>query len=181
MKRFSQILCTLLPLLLAPCAYAQVGVYGTLTATRVNNPTSAQSNAYGGTNTGYWATGGSLGVYYDALHLGPVSLGLDLRGSGASKAKTVLGGVRLAVHPPILPIKPYVEGLVGSATTTNIYNNSASDFAYQIVGGIDYSLLPHLDLRAIEIGGGSIPTVISTAPVGTRTMLTISSGLALHF
>ena len=180
-KLFAILAALLLAPLFASAAHAQVGVYGILSATRVSNPSSAQSNTYGGTNTGYWTTGGGGGVYYDAIHLGPVSLGLDLRGTSASKAKTILGGVRVAAHPPILPIKPYIEGLVGRTTTTNIYNNSAADFTYQFVGGIDYTIIPHLDFRAIEIGGGSIPTGISTAPVGTRTVVTISSGIAVHF
>jgi hypothetical protein len=184
MKPLRQVLCLICSVaLLVPSsqAHAQVGVYGTLIATHVSNPTSAQSIAFGGTNTGYWTTGGGLGVYYDAFHLGPVSLGLDLRGSSASQAKTGLGGVRLAIHPPVLPIKPYVEGLVGGTGTTTIYNGTATNFVYEIVGGVDYTIIPHLDVRAIEIGAGRISTGIATAPTGQSTLLTVSSGIALHF
>jgi hypothetical protein len=168
-------------LMTAPAAQAQLGVYGTVLAAKINNPTSAQSTTFGGTNTGYWTTGGGAGIYYDAWHLGPVSLGLDLRGSVAAQAKTGLGGVRLAIRPPVLPIKPYLEGLVGGTTTSNVYSAQTTDFLYEIVGGIDYTLIPHIDFRVVEVGAGQISNGITTAPTGARSILTVASGIAIHF
>ena len=166
--------------LAVPAARAQIGVYGFLNATHVNNPASTQSTTYGGTNTSYTATGGGGGLYYNFLGIGPIKLGLDARGSAASQAKLGLVGVRLAIHPPILPFRPYVEGLVGYSSTQNIYSNTSKDFAYEVVGGLDYALLPHIDARA-EIGGGAIANGITTASTGTRTLFTGSIGAVFRF
>ena len=163
-----------LTLALPKQSHAQIGIYGTLTATHINNPTTTQSNAANATNTSYWTTGGTIGIYDDFLHLGPLSLGPDLRYSGASGAKYGLGGARLALHPPILPFKPYVEALIGGASASDIYNLRTSAFTYEVLGGVDYTLIPHVDFRAIEIGGGQISDQ-------KRSLLTVSSGLVVRF
>jgi hypothetical protein len=184
MNHIAKILRTVLPLAflaLATRSQAQVGIYGTLSASHVDNPSTPQSISFGGTNTDYWTTGGGVGIYYDAYHLGPLSLGLDLRASRAKQVKTGLGGVRVAIHPPILPLKPYVEGLVGGTNSTNIYNADNTNFVYQIVGGLDYTLVPHIDFRAIEIGYGKISTGITTASTPRSTLLTVQTGIAIHF
>ncbi len=184
MNRLSQILRTFIPLVILAAAtrgHAQVGIYGTLNASHVDNPSTAQSISFGGKTTDYWSTGFGVGIYYDAYHLGPISLGLDLRGSAAKQVKTGLGGVRLAIHPPILPLKPYVEGLVGGTNSTNIYNTANTNFVYQVVGGLDYTIIPHFDFRAIEIGYGKISSGITTASTPRSTLINVSSGIAIHF
>ncbi len=71
--------------------------------------------------------GGTGGLYYDFLKLGPVRLGGDVRGSilttkrgafvtsnaGGTRIYSVLGGVRAAIHTPIAPLKPYVQFSAG--------------------------------------------------------------------
>jgi len=180
-KFLSRVALLILLAVAAHKAHAQIGVYGTLTAIKISNPTSAQSTTFGGTNAGYWTTGGTLGAYYDFLRLGPVALGVDVRGQLASKAKLGLVGLRLAAHPPVLPFKPYIAGYVGVANRTNIYNAASSDLAWQVASGLDYTLIPHIDFRAIEVGVGQISTGITTAPTGTPSYFTISSGITVHF
>jgi hypothetical protein len=160
-------------------AYAQFGVYGEFTVDRLSNlqsspllPTPAPKvdpvNPLGGTG----------GVYYDFLKLGPVKLGGDVRGSilttkrgafvtanaGGTRIYSVLGGVRAAIHTPIAPLKPYVQFSAGlgrsdyglSRTTSTgqiiIYNN----FQYEGLAGLDVKLLPILDWRVAELGYGGL-------------------------
>src|SRR5580704_9049447 len=106
-------------------AHAQVGVYGMFTVDRLSNiqsspllpspaPRVDPVNPLGGTG----------GVYYDFLKLGPVKLGADLRGSilttkrganvsfndSGTRIYSFLGGVRAVFHTPIASLKPYVQG-----------------------------------------------------------------------
>jgi hypothetical protein len=160
-------------------AHAQVGVYGMFTVDRLSNlqsspllPTPAPLvdpvNPLGGTG----------GVYYDFLKLGPIKLGADLRGSilttkrgayvtanaGGTRIYSVLGGVRGVFHTPLAPLKPYIELSAGlgrsdyglSQTTTNgqivIYNN----FQYEGLAGLDVKVLPIMDWRVAEFGYGGL-------------------------
>src|SRR3982074_3367701 len=69
-------------------AQAQVGVYGMFTADRLSNiassplalPPNSSGAAFARANT-VDPLGGTGGVYYDFMKLGPVKLGADLRGS----------------------------------------------------------------------------------------------------
>ncbi|HEX3968596.1 MAG TPA: hypothetical protein VHW70_11565 [Edaphobacter sp.] len=160
-------------------AHAQVGVYGMFTVDRLSNlqsspllpvpaPRVDPVNPLGGTG----------GVYYDFLKLGPVKLGADLRGSilttkrgayvtanaGGTRIYSVLGGVRAAIHTPLAPLKPYIQLSAGlgrsdyglSQTTSTgqiiIYNN----FQYEGLVGLDVKLLPIMDWRVAEFGYGGL-------------------------
>src|SRR5882757_270669 len=164
-------------------AHAQVGVYGMFTVDRLSNiassplpaPTTNGPNAR--TNTAD-PLGGTGGIYYDFLKLGPVKLGADLRGSilttkrganvsfndGGTRIYSALGGVRAVFHTPIAPLKPYIQGSVGlgrsdyglSNTTSSgqviLYNN----FEYMGLAGLDIKLLPIMDWRVAELGYGGL-------------------------
>ena len=80
-------------------------------------------------------------------------------------------GPRIALRPHVLPIKPYVEGLVGVGhAEVNQQRQrpiqSATDFSYQLVGGIDYTLLPRIDWRVAEFSYGGLSE--SSIPVCIR-------------
>src|SRR5580698_4712558 len=72
----------------ATIVHAQVGVYGMFTVDRLSNiasspqplPPNSTDPAFKRANT-VDPLGGTGGVYYDFLKLGPVKLGADLRGS----------------------------------------------------------------------------------------------------
>jgi hypothetical protein len=102
-------------------AYAQFGVYGEFTVDRLSNLQSSPllsnpSQRVDPVNP----LGGTGGVYYDFLKLGPVKLGADLRGSilttkrgaavqfngGGARIYSALGGVRAVFHTPLAPLKP---------------------------------------------------------------------------
>src|SRR5580704_16123606 len=118
----------------ATSAQAQLGAYGMFTVNRLSDiassplppPPNSTDPAYTRANT-VDPLGGTGGVYYDFLKLGPVKLGVDARGSilttkrGAyvnfdgpgARIYSALGGVRAAFHTPVKSLKPYIQGSVG--------------------------------------------------------------------
>ena len=154
----------------------QTGVYGEFTGGKV--PSANTPYMYGPT----------VGLYHDN-GLGLIALGLDVRGSflrrgdtnGANTSEslnTIEGGVRLAVTPHVLPIKPYVEALAGYGSLTagqGAVRTSASHGAYQFLGGVDLTFFPRLDWRVVEFSYGRLSGLGDTfAPK------TLSTGLVLR-
>jgi hypothetical protein len=168
---------------------AQVGVYGMFTVDRLSNiassplplPPNSTGAAFARANT-VDPVGGTGGVYYDFMKLGPMRLGADLRGSilttkrGAyinfngpgARIYSVLGGVRGSFQTPVKSLKPYVQlsaglgrsdyGLYSGRPASSeplpniIYNN----FEYEGLAGLDIKLLPVLDWRVAEFGYGGL-------------------------
>lgn len=144
MNRFFSLLLLAL-LLAAPSALrAQIGVYAGFSGAPVSGA---------GTN---WAYGPLVGIYKQtsyALHT--ISVGADLRASFLSRQGfhyfTGAAGPRVAFKAPILPFRPYIEGLVGVGNVQlNDGEGSSTNFNYQIAGGLDVTLLPRLDWRMVE-------------------------------
>ena len=121
-------------LLLMACAasaQAQLGVYGTYTASRLSgmtclDPQGQCSSSNGEVNT----TGGWGGVFYDFKSFGPVRFGVDVRageghsnksavssagGSNATSTQNVLAGIRASFPTPIHILRPYAEVAAGWA------------------------------------------------------------------
>jgi hypothetical protein len=168
--------------ILTTSSHAQVGIYGKFDATHFSVPT----NNFESTATFY---GPGAGVYYDFLHLGPASLGADVRGNflfgGGQKYRSVLAGLRLGVKVPSTSIKPYVQGSVGVGGPTHgglggsgsIYTNK---FEYQVLGGVDITILPHVDWRA-ELGYGRVSGISSGAPAPAPSLLVAGTGFVVRF
>jgi len=186
-------------------AQAQVGVYGMFTVDRLSNiqssplpaPTTTGPNARLNTAD---PLGGTGGIYYDFLKLGPIKLGADLRGSilstkrganvsfndSGTRIYSALGGIRAVFHTPVAPLKPYIQGSVGlgrsdyglSNTTPSgqviLYNN----FQYEGLAGLDIKLLPIMDWRVAEFGYGGLD------PFGTYShnypIKQVSMGFVFH-
>jgi hypothetical protein len=157
-------------------AHAQVGVYGMFTVDRLSNiqsspllpspaPRVDPVNPLGGTG----------GVYYDFLKLGPIKLGADLRGSilttkrgayvtnngGGTRIYSALGGLRGVFHTPFAPLKPYVELSAGLGRSDyGLFTNGAvvlhNNFQYEGLAGLDIKLLPIMDWRVAEFGYGGL-------------------------
>ncbi len=122
-------------------AQARVAVYGSVGAEK-----SGQANQG-------WANAGVVGLYADAANLGPLAIAVDVRGDFATDNKSFFAGPRLALHFPAFPLKPYSEILVGRTSYTqpsnpNIHLNSRFTASY--VGGIDSTILPHIDWRIFD-------------------------------
>ena len=178
-------LTTLLSIaILSTTAQAQIGIYGKFDALRLNASTvGSPSQAVA------WFTGPGAGVYYDFLHHGPVALGADLRGNllfgKQQKYRSALFGLRLVATPPRLAIRPYIQGSVGaggarydvapiSGATNYTYSTK---FQYQVLAGLDYNLMRHLDARLAEVGYGRMSGISSNINAADATLFTISAGL----
>jgi len=186
-------------------AHAQIGVYGEFTVDRLSN--IASSPLPGNPTTGPNARintadplGGTGGIYYDFLKLGPVKLGADVRGSilttkrganvsfndSGTRIYSALGGVRALFHTPVAPLKPYLQisaglgrsdyGLSNTTSTGQVilYNN----FEYLGLAGLDIKLLPIVDWRVAEFGYGGLD------PFGTYShnypIKQVSMGFVFH-
>jgi hypothetical protein len=152
-------------------AKAQTGLYGMFSYSHI----SGQGVGYGVAGSQHGSispVGGTFGVYSDFLKFGPVHVGGDgrflIQNSGGdrpfgSKASGALFGARIDAQGLPLPIQPYGQvelGVVG-ANNGNSYTRSTG-LAYQFQAGLDYVLIPRLDLRfeygAGEIAGGTGPS-----------------------
>ncbi|HTJ29766.1 MAG TPA: hypothetical protein VL346_04675 [Acidobacteriaceae bacterium] len=150
---------------LAVGAQAQTGIYGEFTGAKIS------------ANNSKWMFGPTVGLYHDSGH-GLVATGLDVRGTfvgrGNESLDTLLGGVRLAITPRVLPFKPYGE-VLGGLGHLKVGNSTSNKFAYQFIGGLDDTILPRLDWRVIEFSYGRLAGLSdSYAPK------TISTGLVLR-
>jgi hypothetical protein len=182
-----RLLLTLLTVLCAPLLRAQaVEIYGTAGDLHVNNvavlplfcPTGVTPCTQPFTSSNNLSVGG--GVTLRLIGLGLLSLGVDGRGShhtGTYGSDTGLAGLKLTIKPPFFRARPYLQGSAGYLGT---YTNGSSNhyFATEILAGVDLPILPILDLRAIEVGGGhALTSSANTKP----TFYTIGAGLVLHF
>jgi hypothetical protein len=129
---------------LTATASAQVGVYAEISGAGVGQTSGTSSSLY---------FGPTFGAQYEKGHL--LRLGGDFRGtilsSNGTTTRSVVFGPRVSVHPPVLPVKPYGEFLIGAggikASTTSTYDNHVD---YEYVLGLDSTILPHIDWRVIE-------------------------------
>lgn len=138
-------------------AGAQTAIYGEFTAGKIPAANTA------------WMVGPTIGLYHDN-GLGLVAYGYDVRGSflrrgdtngsDSNESLTTLeGGVRFAVTPHVLPVKPYVEALGGYGSLTSgqgVARTSASHLTYQFLGGVDFTFFPRLDWRVVEFSYGGL-------------------------
>ncbi len=143
-------------LILGAAARAQVAAYGMASAGFVSGQAVNSITALGGT----------FGLYEDGIRMGPLHLGGDARviiensHSGSSrygnKVFGVLAGPRLGLSLPPLPFRPYVQAEIGlGATNFGVQPSRSNYFAYQIQGGLDFTIFPRLDIRG-EYGAGQI-------------------------
>jgi hypothetical protein len=186
-------------------AHAQLGVYGEFTVDRLSNiassplpaPTTTGPNARANTAD---PIGGTGGIYYDFMKLGPVKLGADLRGTilttkrganvsfndSGTRIYSALGGVRAAFHTPFVPLKPYIQVSAGLGRTDYGLSNTTStgqvilynNFEYEGLAGLDIKLLPIMDWRVAEFGYGGLN------PFGTYShnypIKQVSMGFVFH-
>jgi hypothetical protein len=126
-------------------AQAKLAVYGT-----VGGEKPGIVNANG------WSTAGTAGLYVGLFNFGPVAISADGRAELASTIKSGLVGPRIALHLPVMPLKPYVEVLVGGSTYPNLPNGIPlkSRFAGRFVAGVDTTILPRIDWRIVDFGYG---------------------------
>lgn len=191
-------LALLAPAFFAPVLNAQiVSVYATFSPVHVSNVASGAIIANGGFQTqtaSFWASGIGGGVTLNFLHLGPATLGFDLRGStkpGTVGADTALAGIKLGFHPPVIRFKPYVQGSAGYLATRSHFAGTDPPgsgpvvnkyVAYEVLAGLDYSLVHFVDLRLVEVGvGRGVLTGPNFGGSPNATLLTVNTGVVVHF
>ncbi len=191
---------TLAAATLDPSAQAQlIEAYATFSPTHAGNVqtgTLLNGSTYQNQYTSFFAPAIGGGITLNVLPLGPIRIGLDLRGStksGTTGIDTALAGIKLAIKPPLLPIKPYVQvsgGYVATRTANLTAGTAGATFGNQYaavegLAGVDYHFLPFLNLRLIEFGyGKGFNSGISFGSTSTQNDLnfyTINTGLVLHF
>ena len=187
-------------LLAAPAAPAQIiSVYATFSGTNASGLVNGNSgnviSGYTPTTTTHFSPGVGAGVTLGILPIGPVHLGLDLRGAtrpGNDGYDLIMAGPRLGLKLPVIRFKPYVQASGGYLRTRTTLVNSGlppgsqltADYgAFEVLAGVDYALLPILDLRVIEVGGGRAYELTAAGVSNTYqvSLFTINSGLVLHF
>jgi hypothetical protein len=160
----------------AGSAKAQIGIYGEFNAT--HDPTIAA-----------WYRGFTGGAYGNFLHIGPAGIGLDLRGTYATGDqygyRNFLIGPRLEAKPPLLPIRPYIQASVGGGGneyngTSRLQTHYSSKLQYGFIGGLDYLLIPHVDLRVAEVGYLRMTAVTSGSPSPAINLVTLGAGIVLR-
>jgi hypothetical protein len=205
-------------------ARAQFGVYGTVTVNRlsgqqnspfapVNNPLTASACAQiplpqtCQVNNSVDPIGGSGGIYYDFMKLGPVRLGADLRGTitnskqgaytfsrgGGTRIYSTLGGIRASFHTPIRIIKPYIQGSVGLGRSDyGLYTNGPAiinnDPGTQLSGivvhnNFQYEGFAGVDLKLLPIMDFRVVELGYGALTGgghTYPIGSLSSGVVFH-
>ena len=170
------------------------GLYFNPLATRISNsPVDNTSFTFLGptaTSRTFW--GFQMGGYYDFFHTGPLSAGVTMRFSDqhANNAgiRDFQVGARVAGSVGER-LRPYAEVTVGDGSTKpQAATARVSKTAYAVYGGVDYSLARHVDLRAIEVGYGSVTTAGGTTigtgdgqPLSAAKLLSFSTGFVFRF
>ena len=156
---------------------------------------TAQIGIYGQFNTTHdgavdaWYKGFTLGGYDSFLNVGPVHTGLDVRGSFQSgdnyHFRNFLVGPRVQVRPPVLPINPYIQAEIGfggsrytgTSPLGGHYNNK---FQYGFIGGLEYTVLPRIDLRLPEISYLRMSAVSSIPNAPKVNLVGLGFGLVVR-
>ena len=170
--RLPFVLLALVVVALPQCkAHGQFGVYGLFSGGILGStPTIPGSNAQH--DAGFSSGGFTIGAYDEFTRTGPIHFGIDGRYFSQSSSNSNSYGNKL--HGPL---KPYVQAEAGGVGTNyGINANTTSSSAWQVNGGIDYTVLPHLDLRA-EYGGG----LINAYQGGNQTLQEFGGGVVLRF
>ncbi|MFZ0661498.1 MAG: hypothetical protein WAM66_02300 [Acidobacteriaceae bacterium] len=149
---------------------AQTGIYASFSTSDFNTPNVGQQ--YGPT----------FGFYHNLWRPPFLGIGFDARatllGSGSTKAYMGFVGPRLQLRPHVVPVMPYVEGLVGAGAVQvgeGVAFVDKTALAYEGVAGVDWTILPRLDWRIVEFSAGGFASL--NASISPRTW---STGLVLR-
>jgi hypothetical protein len=200
--RVKRLILTVLCCGSASVTHAQVfSIYGTFSPLHVSNVETgsvATSTGYIEQYTSFWTPAFGGGVTLNFLNLHVVKLGLDARGStksGTTGADTAELSLRLGFQPPVLRLKPYVQGGVGylATRTANVGTTSIQSSTpvggtfsnqYATVGfhaGVDKPLIPLLDFRIVDLGFAHAFNTGISSSANNANAFSISTGLVAHF
>lgn len=179
--------------LMAPAAPAQIGLYINPVGIHVTNST-ADTGPFaflgnGTTSRTFW--GANFGGFTDFHHGKSVDVGMDIRDSfvGANNAhlNSFLIGMRVAAKPgEKAAFRPYLQLSGGAGSSKSPYSTiHVTRAEYGVFGGVDYAVNRIVDVRAVEVGYGSVSTVSSQTVGGGATvpaarLLSVSAGLVFR-
>lgn len=97
-------------------------------------------------------------------------------------------GLRLRLAPSFF-LSPYVAAGIGygrfNKTLLNGSTRADGNFAFDVGGGLDMKILPHISLRGeirdFNSGGLDLPSVLSTLATGRQNNLFVTAGVAVRF
>jgi hypothetical protein len=152
--KLSRLLALLLFTFAPLSLHAQLGLYGAFTVQNLGGPN----------NNGYDLYGGTFGAYLASGRLAILSLGVDLRGSFARSNGVSFDtgsiGPRIGLNTHILPIHPYIEATIGLGHVDFTGSTGGeTKFEYQVLGGLDFTILPRIDWRVAEYSYGGLSTI----------------------
>jgi hypothetical protein len=166
-------------------AEGQVAIYGMGSGGFLSS-VYAPSGPLTVTSDSFSAYGGTFGVYDNYRHLGPVKFGGDGRffiqsssngNAYGNQLRGGLGGLRLALFSHAVPFSPYIQAEIGGVSTNyGTQSQRTLTFSYQVQGGLDYTIFPHLDAR-FEYGAGQIGALF---PGNRQEMQQIGLGLVVR-
>jgi hypothetical protein len=147
----------------------------------------------GAGNTSRIFGGVDIGAYYDFLHSGRATLGVDMRdviqhGNSGSSLDSFMVGVRISYKPSAgSRWRPYIMPQIGSGRSRSALSPvHKTNVQYGVSVGADFRLGKHVDFRAIEIGYGSVTTVNSSefnqpTNIGAVSMIDVSTGFVFRW
>ena len=150
---------------------AQLGLYGGFTRLNLGVPNNSGIVLYGGTAGAYLASG----------QFAILNIGVDVRASSARSGGTSFTsgaiGPRVGLNLHVIPLHPYVEATAGLGSL-NYKGGSPSNvtrFAYQVLGGVDFTVFPRIDWRIVELsyGGFTLPNSNSYHPTTLTTAIVL--------
>jgi hypothetical protein len=128
-------------------SHAQLAVYGGFTTSKLSTPNTPRLN------------GATFGAYYDSHRFPVLNFGIDVRGTilpvkETTGVKLVTAGPRVVLHLPLVPLRPYGEGLLGGGKVQygsgGIGTYNSGTFAAGATVGADLHILPWIDWRVID-------------------------------
>jgi hypothetical protein len=172
---------------------AQVAIYGMGSAGKLSGYNSLYVTPQATNTAGsFWAYGGTIGIYDDFVRLGPLKFGTDARGfvqknssnsnnNYGTQLRGATAGLRLSGAFPLVPFKPYVQAELGGATSNFAqFPSRNGGIIYQVQVGGDFTVFPHLDLRA-EYGAGKFFNVSEINADNNPTLQQMGVGAVIRF
>ena len=171
-----------------------VSIYGTASPTYLNHlyTLSSATNPQA-TLAGNWFVGFNGGVTFNFTGSGPITLGLDFRGGpeiGTPGLGSALAGLKVGFPSPALRLKPYGQFSIGyleqrhqTGTGSALVKDAESYFAVELLGGVDYPVASHVDIRVLELGIGTSYVLVNNG-INTRAkvgIFSVNSGVVFHF
>ncbi len=144
-------------------------------------------------NTSRIFGGIDFGAYYDFLHNGKAMIGVDMRdivehGNSGSSLNSFMVGVRISYNSsPSSRWRPYIMPQIGSGRSRSALSPiHKTNVEFGLSAGADYRLSRHVDLRAFEIGYGSVTAVNSSefnqpTNIGSVSLINVSTGFVFRF